>query len=90
MNDWTNPLKWFVDGVSAAAIVGALIGALPAIAALVGVVYYIIQIYESPTFQKRWGRWRVARHRRRVGRLMKNREKINAALSDLGPVKDPK
>lgn len=88
MNDWANPLKWFVDGVSAAAILGALIGALPAIAALVGVVYYIIQIYESNTFQKHLVFWKVARHRRRVGRLMKNREKINASLTALGPTKD--
>lgn len=88
MNDWANPLKWFVDGVSAAAILGALLGVLPVLAALVGVVYYIIQIYESKTWQNATARWRVSRHRRRVGRLMKNREKINASLTALGPTKD--
>lgn len=87
MPDWT-PLKWLGDGVSATAIVGAIIGALPALAALVGVIYYAIQIFESVTFQKHLSRWKVARHRRRVGRLMKNREAINASLTALGPTKD--
>lgn len=44
--------KYLADAVSAGAIIGTLIGFLPAVASVIAVVWYAIQIYESPTFQK--------------------------------------
>ena len=87
MFDWQH-IKPFFDGFSATAIVGALLGLLPAIAAVFGMVYYVVQIYESATFQrivKRLRGWHA--HRRRV-KLLIQRENINAALNYLDSIKD--
>lgn len=37
-------------------LLGALLGALPAIGALLAVIWYCFQIWESTTFQKLWVR----------------------------------
>lgn len=61
-------LNHAVDAVSAGAIFGSIVGALPPIAAFVAIVWYAIQIYESHTVQK------YARARR-ISRLRKRRER---------------
>lgn len=38
--------------VSASTMVGSLAGILPPLAALVAIAWYLLQIYESATFQK--------------------------------------
>lgn len=48
-----------VDTISAGAIIGTLIGLLPAFAALAGILWYAIQIWESKTVQKRVRLWRA-------------------------------
>lgn len=53
-----------VDGLSAAAIVGAFMGYLPALAGLAGLIWYAIQIWESKTVQK-WVRVRRSKARRK-------------------------
>lgn len=45
------------DGISAAAIVGAAMGYLPAFAALAAIIWYCVQIWESKSVQK-WVRLR--------------------------------
>ena len=57
-------LKQFLEWVSGGAILAALAGIIPAAAALLGAIYYIILIYESKTF-KDW------RQRRRLQRAVK-------------------
>ena len=48
-----------VDTISAGAIVGTLIGLLPAFAAIAGILWYAIQIWESKTVQKRVRVWKA-------------------------------
>ena len=42
---------WIAHFASAVAILAALFGYMPYIAAFVGMVWYLVQIYESKTFQ---------------------------------------
>ena len=57
--------NWLGNLVSASAIVGAIAGWLPALAAIVGLIWYLIQIFESATVQ----RWTAARRTRKIARL---------------------
>lgn len=57
-----------VDAASFGTIIAAAVGWLPATAAIVGILWYIIQIYESQTFQAartKVARW-VRKQRERV------------------------
>lgn len=68
-----------VDTISAGAIVGTLVGLLPAFAALAGILWYAIQIWESKTVQKRVRLWKA---KKRVAR--------RAAIAfEYGQLKDP-
>lgn len=60
-----NISAWIGNAFSAGAIVGTLVGWLPAAAALVGLIWYLIQIYESQTAQ----RWLASRRARKIARL---------------------
>lgn len=57
MNKAVEVVNWF----SIATILGALVGILPPLAALVGITYYCILIYESETL-KGWRQHRRAQH----------------------------
>lgn len=46
------------DAISATAVVGTLLGYLPSAAALAGLIWYAIQIWESKTVQRILQRWR--------------------------------
>lgn len=50
-----------LDVAAGAGIVGTLVGALPAVAALIGIIYYCILVYESKTVQGWLDRRRRAR-----------------------------
>lgn len=50
------------DTLSATAIIGTIVGALPAFAAIAGILWYGVQIWESKTVQKHVRRRRL-RHR---------------------------
>lgn len=71
-----NKMTDIFSGLSVAAILGALAGLLPPIAALVGIIYYGILIYESQTMKS----WRKNRHLRKLEKL---RAKV-AVLTKLG------
>ena len=43
--------KWIIDLASITTVVGTLWGALPALAALFSLVWSLIRIYETKTFQ---------------------------------------
>lgn len=64
------------QGLSVVAILGAIAGALPPLAALVGIVYYGILIWESKTIKE----WRA---NRRLRHLEKLKAKV-AVLTKLG------
>lgn len=75
MDAWNDFLHWLGHVMSGAAVVGAFVGLLPPIAALVGVVYYSIQIYESPTVQQ----WNATRRARKIMRYRERIDKLEAA-----------
>lgn len=56
---------WAGHAISAGAIVGTLAGWVPVIAAVVALIWYLIQIFESATAR----RWLAARQRRKIARL---------------------
>lgn len=56
---------WIANVISGGAVVSAVFGYLPAIAAIVGLIWYLIQIYESSTVQ----RWVAGRRVRKIARL---------------------
>lgn len=57
--------QWLGNGLSIGAIASTLVGWTPAIAAIVALIWYIIQIYESATVQ----RWLANRRVRKLARL---------------------
>jgi hypothetical protein len=56
---------WLGNVISIGAIIGAIFGVVPFIAALVALVWYLIQIFESATAQ----RWMAGRRERKIARL---------------------
>lgn len=68
------------DIISGAAIAGAMMQWLPPFAALGGVIWYAIQIWESKTVQK----WvRVHRIRYRLRRLVKAQVEVSIASAEI-------
>lgn len=65
MESHHNLAYWFGSAVSASTVIAAILGFAPAVAALVGLIYYLIQIYESATVQ----RWLATRRTRKLARL---------------------
>lgn len=66
MTTFPRPITLSIDFMSAGAIVGAVAGTLPYWAAFAGLLWYLVQIWESKTVQK----WRKVRRRRaRMRRL---------------------
>ena len=57
--------QWVGNIVSVGAIVGAFLGWIPYIGALVALCWYLIQIYESQTLQ----RWLANRRARKIAHL---------------------
>lgn len=58
-------IYWLGNFASASAIVTTLLGILPSVAAIVALVWYLIQIYESQTIQV----WIAKRRVQRIARL---------------------
>jgi hypothetical protein len=63
-------LSPIADAISAGAIVGVFVHALPPLAAVIGIAWYLLEIYESKTVQgylrnrrRRWYRRQRALHR---------------------------
>ena len=57
--------QWIGNTFSVGTIIGAALGWLPAIGAIVAIIWYVIQIGESDTFRS----WRLRRHQKRVAKL---------------------
>lgn len=57
--------SWVGNSVALGAIVSTIVGLVPAVAALLALIWYIIQIYESETTKK----WLAARKARKIIRL---------------------
>lgn len=61
MNTHENAVRHAVDTISAAAILSSLMGWLPAVAAILGIVWYLLQIYGW--FEKRFAKKRSYKRR---------------------------
>ena len=84
------PASYFVDLVSAGAIVGTLIGWLPYVAAVVGLVWYCIQIWESRTVQHWWNNRQMILKARKIARLRAREKVIVAKLEALETIRAAK
>lgn len=51
VDSYVSQVKTFIDGISVVAMLGALAGILPSVAALFTIIWTGIRIYESPTVQ---------------------------------------
>lgn len=65
MDSQNNPVTWIISTAATTAIFTTLMGFVPTVAAIVALVWYIIQIYECDTVK----RWRAARRVRKLARL---------------------
>ena len=74
----SNPINKTMDVIAAGGIVGTLMGYLPAIASILSIIWFGIQIYESRTFVHWKNNWLMKRKAKKIARL-KAREKILAA-----------
>jgi hypothetical protein len=63
--DQHNVSQWVGNVVSVSAIITSALGWAPALAALVAMVWYAVQIYESETVR----RWRAGRTIRKLARM---------------------
>lgn len=52
MNDSNPVLFWLGNSASVGVIISTIVGWLPALAALIAVIWYLVQIYESKTVQR--------------------------------------
>lgn len=74
VNNWQDFASWVGHFFSGVTLVGALSGFFPPFAALVAIIWYSIQIYESKTVQ----RWVSTRRARRIVAAQKLIEKLEA------------
>lgn len=79
--------KHVVDTVSAGAIIGTLLGLLPAAAALGAFCWYMIQIYESRTFQHWINNRKIIWRARRLAKLRAQEKIVLAKIEALATVK---
>lgn len=79
--DFPGWLNWVFHSLSVTAIVGALSGFFPPIAALVAIIYYLLQIWRDPTVQN----WIQYRRQRKIAKYEEElkilREKISRAVT---------
>ncbi len=80
--------RWFGDGLSVGAIVGAFLGLLPAVAAIAAFIWYLIQIYESDTAQKWLDKRRAFRKSARITKLRAEQKVLLAELEALELVRE--
>ena len=77
-------LYWTMNGASGVAIITTIVGWLPPMAAVVALIWYIIQIYESDTIQN-WIRGkRVRKIARMKARVLMMEAQNKPDLPDLG------
>lgn len=87
MDQYWNALKHVVDTLSVGAIIGALIGVLPAVAAAGAFIWYLIQIYESRTCQHWLANRRMIQRARKLAKLRAQEKMVLAQIEALATVK---
>lgn len=83
MEDTTHSIQaWAGNIISVGAIAGSWLGHIPALAAIVALIWYLIQIYESLTVQ----RWLANRRVRKLARLKARVVMLEAQSQPLLPM----
>lgn len=75
------------DTVAGGAIIGTLMGYLPVFVAIIGGIWYLIQIWESKTVQEWWLRRQAANKVRKIASLQSQQKIIVAELEALEVVR---
>ena len=75
------------DVISASAIIATILGWLPLAAAFAGMIWYCIQIWESPTVQHWWTNRKMVRKARKITRLRAKERVIVAQLEALETIR---
>lgn len=86
----SHPSNLLADGISALAILGTILGYLPYMAAVAGLLWYLIQIKESHTVQHWWNNRKLVRRAKKVARLRAREKVILAELEALESVRAAK
>lgn len=81
---------WTANALGTAAIIGTIIGWLPAIAAMVAVIFYLIQIWESATVRHYLANRKMVRKAKKIARLRAREKVITAQLAALETVRQAK
>jgi hypothetical protein len=74
----SHPVARALDVLAAGSIIGSIMGYLPAIASILSIVWFCIQIYESRTFTHAKNNWLMRRKAKKIAKL-KAKEKVLAA-----------
>lgn len=81
---------WTANVLGTAAIIGTIIGWLPAIAAAVAVIFYCIQIWESATVRHYLANRKMVRKAKKIAKLRAREKIITAQLAALETVRQAK
>lgn len=87
MDDYSTLTAWIGHSLSSAAIVGTLVGWFPVVAALAAFIWYIIQIYESRTFQHWYANMQMKRRARKLARLQAKERIVLAKIEAIEKVR---
>lgn len=89
MSEPIDTISGLVNTVSAVTILGTIAGFIPPLAALIAMIWYIIQISESKTIQK-WKLDRQVKHsKRRLAKLRAQEAMIKSELAALEKADQP-
>ena len=80
-NPLEHPMQASIDGGVAVIIFTSFVGILPALAAIIGICYYGIQVWESNTVQT-WVHARKAKHAAKKLAILRNKQQILLAEID--------
>ena len=82
-----HPIAVLADLISAGAILGTIAGDLPYVAAVAGLIWYLIQIWESRTIQHWWRNRQMVRKAKRIAKLKAKEKVIVAQLEALESIR---
>lgn len=75
MENHTTIAQWVGNVSGAGAIIASMLGYLPAMGALIAIVWYAIQIRESDTYKE----WRNQRQRDRIAKLERELTRLKSS-----------
>ena len=81
-----HPVTWIADIISGLAIAGTIVGFLPYIAAILGMIWYVIQICESNTVQVWWQTRKIRKKTRLMARLKAEEKAIAAQIEAISAI----